>query len=183
MHRRSLLRSHLMKAWRKTIEREYNSQLINSEHGLQVYFCAELLRLFKKSRVNRRIFVEPRVSSRAGKHRHPDIVICNTKYIIGVVELKYVPRSRPGWKKDIDTLKFIASNPAGLEIANERYLGIEPLSRPYPLAPDAVLCWGAVYTGKPFDLTDKVVASLGDRFLQLHAVTANGERPDIIPRR
>ena len=177
MSRRGLLRSHLKKAWRKTICEQYNTRLINSEHGLQVYLCAELLRLFKANKkINRRIFVEPGVTSSDGKCRRPDIVICSSRSIIGVVELKYVPRARPAWKKDIETLTFFASNPDTLQIANDRYRGLDIRNPSFRLAPDAVLCWGGVYTGSPLDLRD---VSIRDRFLQLNALTADGSKPVI----
>jgi hypothetical protein len=95
MNKRSLLRDNLREAWIKTIERHYNSQLINSEHALQVYFCMELLKLFEADNLQRRVFIEPNIQTSCGKTRFPDVVICNGQKVIGIVELKYTPRGRP----------------------------------------------------------------------------------------
>lgn len=183
MQRRVPFRRHLFEAWRQTIEVQYQGQLINSERGLQVYFCAALLRVFDAAKIKRRIFVEPRLSSgSAVEYYYPDIVICNTRYIIGLVELKYLPRGRPDYRKDVSTLEFAASNPAGLAITNDRFLGVTADNRPYPLAPDAVLCWGAVYTGKPLNVRARVSNALRVRFLQLDAVTAANKPPAVSSR-
>jgi hypothetical protein len=94
--RRRLLRAHLAAAWRQTIEQPYREQLINSERGLQVFFCSALMEAFKEDGVRRRLFVEPRLSVGAREtRRYPDIVICNQRSVIGVVELKYLPKGRP----------------------------------------------------------------------------------------
>jgi hypothetical protein len=176
MQQRNLLRKQLSEAWRKTIEVQYQGQRINSEHGLQVYFCAALLGIFQKANIRRRIFIEPAISK---NQLYPDIIICNTKQIIGVVELKYQPRGRQNYKKDIDTLEFVVTHPNELFISNDRFLGKVVDSRSYPLAKNAVLCWGGVYTGKVVDLSSKVSINLIPRFLQLHAVTAHNEHPVI----
>ena len=187
MQRRSLLRRHLSEAWRETICHQYRSGLINSERGLQVYFCSELLKRFDDAKnVKRRIFVEPHVAAtdgelgRSGKSSwYPDVVICDSQKIIGVVELKYLPRSRPKWRKDIHTLQFIASHPGGLAIANDRFLG-EASVRNYPLVPNAVLCWASVYRERKLDLRSEISDPLRERFLQLHALTQDGEPPRIV---
>ena len=100
--RRRLLRSHLTAAWRQTIEDSYQGQLINSERGLKVFFCAALTEAFKEDQVRRRIFVEPCLSRGAGESkRYPDIVICNQRSVIGIVELKYRPKGRAPYQKDL----------------------------------------------------------------------------------
>lgn len=81
MNRRSLLREQLIEAWWTTIEHQYRGQLINSERGLQVYFCAALLGAFERKGLKRRLFVEPRLAADA-ERRYPDVVICNTRSII-----------------------------------------------------------------------------------------------------
>lgn len=180
MHKRILLRSQLKRAWSRTIKGPYCQQLINSERGLQVYLCAALLREFKVAKVMRRIFVEPCLSSDNSNERHyPDIVICNTRRVIGVVELKYVPRGKPDHRKDITTLEFVASRPAGLKITNDRYRGITADNRHYPLAPDAVLCWGAVYSGETIDLRSAIHPTVQQKFLQLDAITKVGAAPKV----
>ena len=184
MTSRRLLRKHISSAWQTTIDTYYNERLINSERGLQVYLCAVLLQQFSKDGVQRRIFVEPRISRRdAPGSVYPDIVICNTRQIIGVIELKYLPRSRPIYRKDLQSLAFVASNAGGIILSNNRYRGIEIKNHPYMLATDAVFCWGGVYKGRQFDLADEIDPKLNSRFLQLNALTSNGRQPIICQTR
>ncbi len=94
MANRSMLKAQLRSAWQHTIERHYQRQQINSERGLQAFLCAALLDKFEQGGVaqNRRIFIEPTlVVGHSNIVRKPDIVICNSRSIVGVVELKYKP--------------------------------------------------------------------------------------------
>lgn len=173
MRTRSTLRSQLKRAWRSTIEQHYNEQLINSEHGLQAYFCVELLQEFDD--MSRRIFIEPLMSFSKGR-RHPDIVICDSKSIIGIVEFKYVPRGRPQYQKDLTTLQLAVENADSLKISNDRFRGVVADDRSYPLSPTAVLCWAGIYTGEVVNMkTSEEVSKLGKHFLQLDARTALGK--------
>lgn len=142
MQRRPL-RSQLKEAWGIAINQRYQSELINSERGLQFYFCEALLRIFEDSGVKRRLFIEPRLEILNGTaYRYPDVVICNTRRIIGIVEIKYAPRVRPqkGVEKDLSTLSFAAREASRLTLSNDRYLGPNAGKKLYPLANDAVLC-------------------------------------------
>lgn len=180
MSRRHLLRKHLSDAWYTTITNQYCDRLINSERGLQVFFCAALLQQFEQDKVVRRIFVEPRISMKSAPGvLYPDIVICNSKQIIGVVELKYVPRGLPKYAKDLGTLGNIAKAD-GITLSNDRYCGIER-NRFYTLASDAVLCWAGVYTGSHLNLKDKIGAKVKQQFLQLDALTVDGKDPTLYP--
>lgn len=174
MQQREQLCTQLSNAWRTTIESPYRDQLINSEHGLQVYFCSALLAGFYTEK-NRRIFIEPTlcISGFLGR-RYPDIVICNTEtqQVIGVVEIKYQPRCRPSYVKDLETLELLANHSKELTISNDRFLGAAVDDQHYRLADDVVLCWGGVYNGGIVDLSKKVSKVLGSKFVQLHAITA-----------
>ncbi len=140
MNKRSLLRDNLRQAWIKTIEHHYNSQLISSEHALQVYFCMELLKQFEAGNLQRRVFIEPNIQTSCGKTRFPDVVICNSQKVIGIVELKYTPRGRPNTEKDLETLSLTTSE--SFEISNERYQGPQKNPRKiYSIADDAIMCW------------------------------------------
>ncbi len=109
MGRRSLLRRHLYAAWERTIRDHYQRQQINSERGLQVFFCAALLSEFHAAKVQRRIFVEPGLKTARGfGGPKPDVLICNRNKIIGVVELKYLPRAKAKVAKDLQTLEWVA---------------------------------------------------------------------------
>ena len=183
MTEKTLLRAQLKRAWKNTIENEYAEQLINSENGLQIYFCAALLAQFKTSNVRRRLFIEPRLRFSDGSARHPDIVICDTKNIVGIVELKYTPRGRPGkpsLDKDRETLMQAVTDANSLQISNDRYLGKTLNKRSFSLAKNAVLCWAGVYKGEEIDLRSKIKNELlRKRFLQLSALTVKDAPPTI----
>ena len=179
---RSLLRGHLTKAWHKTIEKYYLKGLINSEAGLQTFFYIELVEQFRESKVTRVVFIEPNITADGdGTPRFPDLVICNFKSMIGVVELKFTPRARPDVDKDLETLNYAARNAHRLEVRNDRFLGPELKQRTYPLAHDAVLCWAGVYSGshRPLSLTDEHDAQ--NHFLQLDALTSSQKNPVVLP--
>jgi len=179
MQKRSLLRRQLIAAWKQTIDTRYSNQLINSERGLQCYFCAALLQEFDG--LERRLFIEPRMTTHTLERRFPDIVIRNSKQVIGVVEIKYQPRGHAIYEKDLETLQWVASHPDGFTISNDRYLGPRDKKK-YTLAGDAVLCWAGVYKGKQEDVKSQVSALLHPRFLDLHALTHPNEPAQTIPR-
>lgn len=65
----------------------YLDQAINSERALQVHLAARLMNAFEEWGANRQLFIEPRVLVNGGENRlHPDILICNTREAIGIVE-------------------------------------------------------------------------------------------------
>lgn len=171
---RSLLRKHLAEAWKKTIDEQYSNQLINSERGLQVYFCKHLLDQFKDSNASRRLFIEPRLTIPDSKEsKYPDIVICHTRRIIGVVEIKYLPRTQPFFEKDLRTLDWILHHEKHLVISNNRYRGEHSSSKEYSLAKDAVLCWAGVYTGTKAVIALTENNRINQRLFALHAITSD----------
>ena len=184
MPNRLPLKNQLLNAWQKTIEGAYQEPSINSEHGLQFHFLKKLEEYFKVDSTSRKVFIEPKVI--AGKLLYPDVVICNSRQIIGVVELKYLPRARPKFQKDIETLSQIAQNSQQVTVACHRYLGNRSNEKNYTLAKDAVLCWAGVYTGstveieRPSEISQK-------QFLLLHARTQENAPPKIesnfVPRK
>ena len=182
MANRSMLKAQLRSAWQHTIERHYQRQLINSERGLQAFLCAELLDRFEHDGVaqNRRIFIEPTlVVGRSNAVRKPDIVICNSRSIIGVVELKYKPKGHPRTKKDLETLDWMASHPEGVRVQNDRYLGVVRDDRAYPLVGDAVLCWAGVHMGMAEPVSQQISPRMKKYFVELHAVTKPDDDPVI----
>lgn len=180
MTSRSLLRNQLQAAWSHTIEAHYQKQRINSERGLQAFFCSSLLDQFDEKGMShrRRIFVEPRLV--VGKHelaRKPDVLICNTRSIIGIVELKYIPRGYPRIAKDLETLEQIARNPEGIRVQNNRYLGPRRDGKAYPLGPNPVLCWAGIHRPMSKSVSVGLREDLHPYFLELRAAT----RPDADP--
>ncbi|BDT71207.1 hypothetical protein os4_07250 [Comamonadaceae bacterium OS-4] len=179
MSARNPLRRHIETAWQRTIAEAYSQQLINSERGLQVHFCHRLLEEFESHQ--RRVFVEPCFRAQDGSVRSPDIVVCNSQRIIGVIELKYLPRMTAKYAKDLGTLNWFASARHPVEVSNDRYRGVnEIVVKRYELASDAVLCWAGVYAGPRVDIESQALG-LGSRFLCLHATTKSGRAPDIYP--
>src|SRR5690606_13711830 len=83
---------------------------INSERSLQASLWARLNKILP--RTNRRMFIELGLSISGTNHqvRYPDIVICHSRSVIGISELKYLPRTRPAWQKDIATFRWIVEN-------------------------------------------------------------------------
>ena len=181
MARRNLLRRQLLIAWRETIRKFYQGQQINSERGLQVFFCQALMSQFDEANVRRRIFVEPTLKAHnSSSSPKPDVLICNRYRIIGVVELKYLPRAKADYGKDLQTLEWCGSHADRIQIRNERYMGHQWGDRYYRLANDAVLCWAGVFN-RPIALSllDKVSDQIYSQFMELHAVTVPGANPTI----
>ena len=173
MSKRNLIRSQIISAWETTIENEYKQVLINSERGLQTYLCFHLLRAFEKDDVQRRIFIEPNLKIDAVT-RYPDLVICNSREVIAVIELKYTPRGLPKAEKDFDTLRWIADASGDAIIANERFHDQEAV-RPYAIAKDAVLCWAGLISNRPFSPDRQLLTPLGDRYLELATAVATSQ--------
>lgn len=180
MQSRSALKDQISKAWVRTIDGAYNDRLINSERGLQVYFCSALLDELKGAAGPRRIFVEPSLTiPGVSVPKYPDIVICNTKSVIGVVEIKYQPRTKPDYEKDVDTLTKIRQSRDGILLSNDRYRGVEENGTQYSIAKDAVFCWAGVYSAVEPNFDAHLPKEMDGRFLSLHAVTGSGRRPQI----
>ncbi len=182
MTTRNPLKQQLANAWTTTIRTHYDQQQINSEHGLQVYYCAALLKEFGDDQ-NRRLFVEPRIEIRR-KTYFPDVVICNACQIIGLVELKYAPRANAsqinaGIKKDMATLFAVSANSHDIVLRNDRHFGPPVDDSPYQLAEDAILCWAGVYNGRRLDENILRPPQPSHGLLQMDALTA-GDRPATI---
>jgi len=183
MSDRQPLRKQLVAAWRETLRGPYMKQLINSERMLQVHFCIALMKEFNAARVTdkRRFFIEPTIHFDPEGTRCPDLVICNSRRIIGVVELKYAPRFKPKPKdyiKDLETLGLFDRNASDVRLENERFKGGGKVKK-YPLAEDAVLCWAAIYPGRRIEIRRPSSPTLGKRFLRLDAKTHKSMPPTI----
>lgn len=178
MSTRTPLRKQLSTAWRQTLTGPYQNQLINSERGLQVHFCHALMREFESAGIERRLFIEPTVKLGADGVRCPDLIICNSQRIIGIVELKYAPRAVPDYTKDLETFALLASHANSITLANERFRG-EGASKTYLLADDAVFCWAAVYAGELIEMPSQSISTLAGRFFRLDAITHESAPPTI----
>jgi hypothetical protein len=175
MSSRRLLRRHITDAWHQSITTDYAAQRINSERSLQASVWANLnARLPTKTR---RMFIEPRMSvpGSVKQSRFPDIVICNTYKVIGIIELKYQPRVKPSWAKDLATFHWITEKRKYITVSNVRFRGIGVDSRSYPLAENVLYVWAGVHAACELDLTAYVAPAVSSCFLELHAETRRGE--------
>lgn len=178
MASRALLRSQIAEAWSLCINEDYAAQRINSERSLQAAVWSRLKGILPETR---RMFIEPRmiVTGKVRQVRYPDIVICNTRQVIGIIELKYRPRTRAAWRKDIDKFRSIADSKTGITVSNERYRGVEANSHTYTLAITILYVWAGVHAESGLDLAG-YVGKLAPNFIALHAETVDGEPPRLV---
>ncbi|MEO1526811.1 MAG: hypothetical protein AAFX06_15350 [Planctomycetota bacterium] len=177
------LRKQLWTAWERVIREDYEKQLINSENGLQASLLFHLRSLLPKSR---RVFIEPQVFSSDSKTDlwFPDLVVCNSREVIAVLELKYLPRATANWNKDLTKMNRIAELKDSLFVSNTRYLGPPADEREYRFASKTLFGWMGVH--RPFrDGDDPPRLSSGHRFLsgcfvQFHAITRHNSAPHLV---
>jgi hypothetical protein len=179
MTARSLLRSQITDAWHQSIRQDYEGSRINSERSLQASLWSHLKD--ELSPTTRRMFIEPRMTvGRTNQQvRYPDIVICNTRQVIGIIELKYLPRAQPSWRKDLLTFQWIEDNRTTITVSNARYRGLAENRRVYPLAKDVLYVWAGVHAASSVCLDNLVRADLAPTFLPLHAETDCFGKPRI----
>jgi len=190
MNRRWLLESQIAQAWHDCISKDYSIQRINSERSLQASFWSRLNALLSK---NRRMFIEPCMTIKTNGHVRkifPDLVICNTREVIGIVELKYMPRATPNYKKDINSLSIIAKHREHITISNERYRGQAVDKKIYTLSKSILFVWAGVHTGINSTIPkqiDELPYSAGHKelegcFIEPHAETNKNSGPKIYKR-
>ena len=186
MTKRRLLQTQIISAWHQCIEEDYCNQRINSERSLQASFWSHINERLPRTR---RLFIEPSLSiqSRSGlKKIIPDIVVCNTREVIAVVELKYLPRGQPKHQKDIDSLATIARYRHRIHIANDRFRGSEKDATVYSLSKSILFVWAGVHAQEKPDQETLFSAgkqSLSECYMQLHAVTHKDGKPKVFQRR
>ena len=125
MQKRYKLRRHIIDAWHQVLEGPYCDRRINSERALQFFFCKSLMDQFENFG-NRSLYIEP--CFRCPKNaqlRSPDVVVTDSKKIIAVIELKYQPRGKPSFEKDLETLSWFSDIGNSVLLQNQRYLGPE----------------------------------------------------------
>ena len=184
MFKRGLLRAQIRKAWSECIAVDYARQRINSERSLQASLWSKLNdRLDERTR---RMFIEPRLSCETEKSpcrdktaRYPDLVVCNTRSVIGIIELKYRPKAKPRWGKDIETMEWVAVNRKKLSVQNKRYSGVEVDSRIYPLSPNVLFVWAGIHAKADVVVSEHISERLQGCFLELHAETSRHGEPEV----
>lgn len=173
MNVRSALRRHVQWAWRASIEADYCRQRINSERSLQASLWSNLNRILP---ANRRMFIEPLLSAR-GARRFPDIVVCNSRFVIAVIELKYQPRARPTWHKDLKTFEWVAQHKANITVSNHRFRGSKADSRTYSMARQVLYVWAGMHRDSSAYLTHVLKPAYRKAFMELHAITSASGQP------
>jgi hypothetical protein len=169
MKHRGLLRKQITKAWNAAISQDYQRQRINSERSLQASLWSQLNSILPPK--SRRMFIEPTLKiEREGtrEFRIPDFVICNTKEVIGIIEIKYIPRAKPNWKKDVDTFDWICKNRNKLVVQNKRHRGVESDGRIYPISKDLLIVWAGVHRDSDLLIKDHFKPKVSDSFLELY---------------
>lgn len=179
MSTRPLLRRQVSEAWRLSIETDYAAQRINSERSLQASVWAKLNAILPSN--TRRMFIEPCMSFPGAERqiRYPDIVVCNTREVIGVMELKYQPRGKPSWSKDLSTFHWLAENRDRIVVSNSRFRGIGADARGYPLSRYVLYVWAGVHAACNIDLGAHISPAMSSCFLALHAETRHGDTASI----
>ncbi len=182
MTKRNPLKNIIVEAWQGCIESDYLKQRINSERSLQASFWAQLNYMLPSTR---RIFIEPpmKIKTQNGEKRlFPDIVICNTKEVISVIELKYLPRAQPKFKKDVESLALISKKRKQISISNTRFRGTEADNREYTLSNNILFVWASIHAQPKEEITSLFSSdhkSLDNTFIQLHAETRHNNKPEI----
>ncbi len=182
MKGRELIKSQIIDSWVESMKADYSRQRINSERSLQASFWAQLN---ARLGANRRLFIEPCVSAKEGgtaKRVYPDIVICNSQKVIAVIELKYLPRGRPSYLKDLRSLDFLAQKRKGITIANSRYNGPAVDSKEYGLSGKILFVWAGVHrvqNESSHQLYSDLFPSLKGSYLELHAATQISSSPEV----
>lgn len=181
LRNRARLRRQVKQAWCDTMSGPYLEQTINSERALQVHLAARLLNAFEEEGVNRQLFIEPKVSVNAGKNRlHPDILVCNSREVIGIVELKYQPRTRPSYGKDFESLESLHWEGDQIEVINSRYRGPNRGGKRFAIAGSPLFVWAGVYAAPYRTIPEHSVSDgIASNLLVLHAVTHPDQPPDL----
>lgn len=182
MRHRNVIKSQIIQAWNQSIEEDFCNQRINSAQCLQASFWSHLNHAISRSR---RIFIEPTLSMRTkGGVRKiiPDIVVCNTREVISVIEVKYCPSAHPRHKKDIENLAVIAENRRQISIDIEQIRGTDKHLVNCAMSKYILFVWACVHA-KCKSESNRLYAAdydaLADCYLELHASTQKNRKPQV----
>ena len=130
-----------------------------------------------------RLFIEPTLTINGSEKIRPDIIVCNSKSIIAIIEIKYLPRGKPKYEKDIKKLAKISENRKSISITNHRFQGIEKDTTKYKLPKSVLFVWAGFHTQQKQEnkqLFSQGYEYLQGCYLQLQAETAMGLDPKIL---
>jgi len=182
MKQRSGIQTQLVAAWQDCITSDYCSQRINSERSLQASLWAHIYNHLPN---NRRLFIEPSFTiSHKGQTKKlvPDIAICNSREVIAIVEIKYLPRGKPKYAEDVETLDLLSRHRSKLAASNVRFHGEEQDPREYSFSKNMLFVWAGVHkdgASNEYESYAKGMKSLDGCYLQLHTETRKGQAPEV----
>ena len=108
--------------------------------------------------------------------------MCSTKEVISIIELKYLPRGNPIYKKEIRNFDFIARNRKSISIANDRYSGPIGEAKIYGLSNRILFVWAGIHQecrNETEYMFNEGFTNLSECYLQLHAATRKDSDPNI----
>jgi hypothetical protein len=130
------------------------------------------------------MFIEPGITySDKGVVRRifPDIVICNSREIVAVIELKFHPKVRPPFTKDLASLNNISKHRNSISLSNSRFNGIEFDPKTYTGSSQILFAWAGIHKGC-YDEQDWAAwryPHLKGCYVELHAETKRSSDPEI----
>lgn len=181
MKQRRLIKSQIIDAWKHSIDIDYQPRRITSEPALQASLWRHLNNQLQE---NRRVFTEPTLSV-DGRKIIPDLVVCNSRSVIAVIELKYLPRGRPRYAKDIQNLALLAEHREKVVMSDARFRGVGHRVKAYPFARHILFVWAGVHArakALPTNLYSDGHPLLDGCFMELHAETAKEGPPTVFYR-
>lgn len=182
---RKPLRNLLAAAWKVVVSEDYGHQRINSERSLQASLWSRLNERLPKQY---RMFIEPRFTLDDGSFVIPDIVVCNSRFIICIIEIKYRPRAKAAPTKDVRTLNNLATHGHALSLSNQRFSGSAVDDTIYTFANKPLFVWAGFHRAPNGPSYDKLPSIASDypklrrRFLQMHAETHPSGPPKVFSR-
>jgi hypothetical protein len=179
MPRRSRIGKQLIEAWKQTVNDDYCSGHINSERSLQALLLANLRTVFEVDETKRQVFVEPTLTLPDGSLIRPDMMICNAREVISVLELKYAPRGIAATTKDMRSISSIAGA-SELVVTLDRYRGPDLPRMSFQVSQTMLFAWAGIHCGDAEPAREwNDPAFAGHYFLEMHAVTADGQVPEL----
>ena len=184
---RKPLQELIVKSWKESIKRDYSNQRINSERSLQASFWSCLNKNIQ-TKTNRQLFIEVPIKVNIGKNSKkviPDIIICSPQKVIAVIELKYLPRGQPSYKKDIETLALLSQHKHMIQISNSRFRGNNKKRTEYDFSSNVLFILASVHakekikTDTPYSSGNKYLKGC---YMELHAETVQDKSPLIYVR-
>ena len=130
------------------------------------------------------MFIEPAITYSEGgamKRIFPDIVICNTREIVAVIELKFHPKARPLFTKDLNSLNKMSKHRKSISLCNSRFNGIESDARKYVGSNQILFVWAGIHNGC-YDEESWAAWHYPDLkgcYLELHAETKKSCNPEV----